>query len=683
MASLHILEALDNLNALVDVDSIDQIEVTEDAQLVAHLEKSEDDYFLKAGSDEMTRDAIRETFKSVHEYLVHFYEKARENQGDTARLMEGINSVMVLVGEAANKLERNSDVFAKRMTDVPEYKQLQDFYKNRVIQELFTEFAKAPVVKPTEEEEIEEVAGVHLLNDIDIIKRDHLYELFTLKNEAGQDFYTPVLARNLKLACDFGQYLEHYSGDDPFVQVKSWEDRSLHLFAKRILNDSKKELAIFYQEARNFKEVEIVRYLHQAVVALHLAANPRNLLRQFSQKGCYFYFQDFQQFLRNAIHTREYERLLVYPANHPFFESVMALVGRLISEFFLSGEEAVEAGERVTQLIGTTKGPLSDRFHQAWIALEEAFANHPYGPVFKALDAVRDQSEKLFDPLLQGNIPEVECRMNNGTEVLRMPAPVRQRYINHAEVAHEWQAYLRTTDENHLLINYQDRTSWREHARSICLEELAHHADFADHLNVVTLAKDTEFYDQGGIYEELNVAEEFIQQFAYHLEDEKTGYYFPIKLRNQLLPTWTNSMLQAVHQVFFDSKSELSRSERLDFISIAYILMEAKLIEILQPSIVTHCCKDGLDVSSTSSAALIAFLKGEDEWTDEQTQKFFNLLFVPTMLKRERIVHRERLERLHSLFKRLEASGNYLQKLKSLFDAKGLDISPSNRSNRG
>ena len=668
MASLHILEALDNLNVLVDVDSIDQIEVTEDAQFIAHIEGREGDYWVKAGADELTRDAIRETFKSVHDYLVNFYEKAREKQGDPKRLMEGINSVMVLVGEAANRLEKEGNVFKKRVIEIPEYQELQEFYKNRVIQELFAEFAKAPIVKPVDEEEVEEIAGVHLLNDLEVIKRDHLYELFSLKNEAGHDFYTLSLARNLKLACDFGQYEERFTGDDPFVQVKSWEDRALHLFAKRILNESKKELATFYKSARQFKDMEIIKWVHQAVMALHLAANPRNLLRQFSGKGCYLYFNDFQLFLRNAIHTREYERLLVYSANHAFFTDVMNLVGKLISQFFLDGAESEEAAAVVTKLVGKTKGSIAQRLHQGWTALEKALGQHPYGPVFKALDAVRDRSERIFDPLMQGNIPAIECSLSNGTDLLRMPAPIRQRFIHRAEVADEFKAYLRATTENHLIINYQDRTSWREHARSEALEELGRHAEFADRLTVVTLAKDTEFFDQGGIYEELSNANDFIQQFAHHFEDEKTGYYFPTQLHTELLPTWTQKMLECVHKTFFQNKAELSKQERIDFISIAYLLLELKLMERLQPSVVTHCTKDGLDGSSASTAALLAFLKEQSKWSEAEVERFFSILFVPTMLQRERAPHPERMERLESLLHRLEESGHYLEALKKLFE---------------
>ncbi len=677
MGSLSILEALDNLNVLIDVDSMDQIEVTEDAQLIAHFEKKEGDYWVHAGSDEMTRDAIRETFKSVHEYLVHFYDQMRKQEGDPKHLIEGINSVMVLVGEAANKLEKQGSIFKKHVIEIPEYQALQDFYKNRVIQELFAEFAKVPVVKPVEQEEVEEIAGVHILNDIEVIKRDHLYELFSLKNEAGQDFYTIHLARNLKLACDFGEYQERYAGEDPFVQVKSWEDRSLHLFSKRILNSARRELKTFYKSASHYRDMEIVKLVHCSVMALMLAANPRNLLRQFAYKGCYLYFADFQMFLRNVLHTQEYERLLVYEPEHSFLQEMMALIETLIAKFFLLGETSDEAAACLRKIMGKTKrqGGMAESLHAGWTALEKRFAQHPNGPVFKALDSVRELGPKLFDPLMQGNVPNVECSLSNGTDLLRMPAPIRQHFIHRAEIAAEFTAYLRLSQESHLLINYQDRTSWREHARSVVLEELGRHTLSADQLTIVTLAKDTEFYDQCGIYETLNKSQDFLEQFVHHLNDEKTGYYFPKKIKDDILPLWASAMLNQVHTTFFKKRAELSQQERLDFISISYLMIELKLIELLKPSRLIHCSKDGLDVSGTSTASLLALLQAEKQWSEKDQERFFALLFVPTMMQRERTPHPERMERLESLLRRLEESGSYLTEFAPLFTQETLNIS--------
>ena len=480
MASLSILEALDNLNALIDAESIEQLEVADGQQLIAHFEPKEGDYWVRAGADEMTCDAIRETFKAVHDYLVHFYEKARAQHKETKHLMEGINSVMVLVGEAANKLEREHAIFKKTVLELPEYRELQDFYKQRVVRELFIDLAKVPTIKPVEEEEIEEIEGVHLLNDIDVIRRDHLYELFLLKNEAGQDFYTPALSRKLKLACDFGHYMDQLTGDDPFIQIKSWEDRTLHLFARRILNSIKKELALFYSNrGSSHEEIEIVKWVHQAVMALLLAANPRNLLRQFAPKGCYLYFNDFQLFLRQAVRTREYQHLCLYPGKDTLSICSVQLIQSMLLAFFSLGTESQEALSLITKWVGKTRGGYADQLHHAWKQLETAFSLHPNGPILKALDLVREDSEHFFDPVIQGNMPTIECSLTQGTVLLKMAAPIYQHTIHQAEVIDEFKAYLHITRDKHLIINYQDSSSWRERARAEVIEELGRYSTTA------------------------------------------------------------------------------------------------------------------------------------------------------------------------------------------------------------
>lgn len=685
MANLTILKALDNLHALVDVDSLNQLEVTDAAELIPHLEEKEEEYWLQAGSDELTQDAIRETFKSVHHHLVHFYDQMRE-KGENQRLIEGINTIMVLVGEAAAKLEKYGAVFQKKVVEFPEYMELQNFYRTQVIQELFREFAKTPITPSTEERATEESVGVHILNDINIVKQDQLYELFYLKNEAGHDFYTMQLARNIKLACDFGEYAKRYGGDDPLLQVKNWEDRALHLLSKEILNTAKKEIHKFYKGAYRYRDMEIVQKLHMSLMALMLAANPRNLLRQFSQKGCHLYFSDFQMFMRDCLHTREYQRFLVYqpPKDKPFFQDMMHLIFTLMEKFFLIGEPLDEVEKVIKKMIAPSiqKDGLADSLHFGNAALEEVLANHPSGPIFKALDIVREREDRIYDPLMQGNVPTIECRLSNGVDLVRMPAPVRQRYVNRAEIAEEFVTYLRGLErkenEHHLFINFQDRTSWNEHARSFALEELGNLAEFAPVLTVVTLAKDTDFYNQKGIYEKLDHAESFIEQFVHHLGDENTGYFFPAKIKEKMFPTWSVQLLKQIHQTFFAKKQELSHQERVDFITLSYLFIELKLIELVDPTYLTHTSKDGLDVGGTSSVGLLALLHEGKKWNQEEKELLFTILYVPTLLHRERSVHRKRIERLESALRRMEQNAPYLKDFEKLFQQATLktNISP-------
>lgn len=708
MKTLNILDALENLNTLVDADSLEEIEVTEDAHLIPHkgMEEVEENYWVHAGSDTQTLDAIKETFRSVHVYLQSFYQRTKK-KGDTRQVVEGINTIMVLVGEAAKKMDRFGSLFKQRVTDFEEYRQLQHFYRNHVIKESFKEFAEAPLALSKEEElkqeedelkellgeaeAIEEIGGVHILNDLDVIKRDHLYELFYLKNEAGHRFYTYELARNIKLACDFGEFSKEYFGDDPLLQIKNWEDKGLHLLAIRLLKACRPQMNAFYKEAMRYKDMELVALLHKALMSLMLAANPRNLIRQFSLKGCYRYFNDFLFFLRSAINNREFQKFLVYsvPTGKPIFQNLYDLVHLLCHHLYTIGpdrEELKQALKHLVERIEPKKGKtLSEVLHHSNHALADALKKHPSGPLFKALDIVREEEEEqFFDPLMQGNIPGKGWALQKkGNQIffIRMPCPIIQELVNKAYVIEEYKAFLRglTSDERLLVINFQDRTSWKEHARSIAIEEIGHQAEFSGGLSVVTIAKDTDFYNQTGAYQELNGANEFIHQFTEHLSDVNTGYAFTADLKKELFPTFVGGLLKLIHETFFGNRKTLSFVERLDFIELAYYFIVLKLIELTHPSHVAFTSKDGLDIEGTSSVGLIALLSiaHHKRWSNEEVEELNAILFGPTLMMRERVVHPERFDRLHTMVRLLEGKNSDLKAFIGLFKKETLDWEPA------
>lgn len=702
--SLNILDALENLNILVDADTLEEIEVTDEARLIPHKGEVEggprEIYWVQAGPDDQTLSVIKETFRSVFDYLQVFYHKMKKT-GDTKKLVEGVNTIMVLVGEAAKNLDRFGAIFQDRVSKFPEYKELQNFYRKKVIRESFQEFAKSPIPKEKpevlpeqerweqelqellgEEEPVEEVAGVHILNDIEVIKRDHLYELFYLKNEAGYHFYTYDLARNIKLACDFGEFAEEYFGDDPLLQIKNWEDKELHLLALSIRNAAGRTIEKFYREALQYKEMEAVALLHNACMALMMASNPRNLIRQFSLKGCHLYFSDFLLFLRETLHNREFEKLVIYgpPPGKPFFQNYLDLVHEFCRLLFTEKHNQTELSEAIQHILERNEPKqgkqLSETLIQANKALTQAFKRHPNGPVFKAVDIVREEEERRFDPLMQGNLPSQEWTLSHKKgeiQMVRLPCPIVQEWINQAAVSEEFKTFLRGCgpEERLLVVNFQDRTSWKEHARSAAIEDLSKQAEFAPNLIVVTLAKDTDFYNQSGIYQDLSAAELFIEQLADHLGDINTGYYFPSQVKKELFPEFIDKLLPQIHETFFSGKKDLSYLERLDFIQLAYHFIELKLIELVNPSYLALTSKDALDIGATSSIGFLALLSiAKGKALDRQ--KIVSILFGPTLMQRERVIHPERFERLCSFIRLLEETGDYLKPFASLFRSETL-----------
>lgn len=680
---LAILDALENLNTLVEVESLEDVEVTDDHLLISHRQDEEEgeleeQYWVHAGSDEQTLEAIRETFRCVHHYLESFYQKMRKSE-NRRHLVEGINTVMVLVGEAARKLDQYGKIFKLQVSEFKEYKDLQRFYREKVIREIFHDFAKMPIKqeKPLPvADEVEENAGVHLLNDLEVIKRDHLYELFYLKNEAGHDFFSPDLARKIKLACDFGVFAQEYFGEDPLLQITNWEDFNIHLLSKQILERCHPQIDQFYLEALRYKDVALVMNVHKAIMALMLAANPRNLIRQFSSKGAHRYFHDFVLFLREALYSREYQRFEVYstPESKPIFKYVMEMISSLVQALFTLRQEHEELKESLKGLIDRTKtelnGRLSNKLAQSNLALFECLKHHPSGPVFAALDLIRDEEQRVFDPLLQGNYPEIQAELKNADakiEVIRMGSPTYQHVVNEAHITEEFKCYLRSLLKQHLYFNFQDRISWKEHARCAALEEIGKQAEFSEIFTLVTMPTQSDFYLQEGVYKDLEEASSFMAQFYDHLSDESAGYVFPSKVREKLFPTFMKALLAQIHQTFFSKHEKLSQSERIDFISIAYVLIELKVIELINPSYLTFGSKDGLDMTAMQTVRLFAFL-AIDNGTILDQDSLNTLVFGATLMKRQRVIHQGPFDRTISMLRLLESKQGYLEQFASLYN---------------
>ncbi|MCB1181525.1 MAG: hypothetical protein KDK55_05860 [Chlamydiia bacterium] len=706
---LTIVEALDNLNALAEVDSLDEIEVTNELHFLSHAaqkegtEEGREFYWIHAGADNQTLNVVKETFRAVHRYLQHSYEKMQESS-DTKRIIEGINTIMVLVGEAAKKLESLSKIF-RRVTDLKEYKQLQSFYRDRVIRESFKAFTKGEVSDQgvvfdeniTLEEELAALlpakeTGVYPLNDLETVINDTDYELFYIKNEDGRNFYTFELARTIKLACDFGKFTDEYFGEDPLLQIKNLQDKALQILAQNMIFVCKKEIHKFFKEAYRYREMELVEKLTKTLMALYLTSYSKNLIRQFSLKGCYLYFVDFQRFLRETINSREFQKFLIYSSSQsqPFFMNLVALVDSLSVALFTAGAKIDEI-TAVLQKINHRKvkgdqskeKELHEFFQKRMSTISDILKLHPSGPIFKAVDLVRDEEERVFDPLIQDNYPEPHGQFNLGKKemiLIHMPAPVIQAVINRVEIASEYQEFLRALHhqgKKHLLFNSQNRTSWKEHARCLALEELSSHAEFADSLTVVTIPRDTDFYYQRDAYVDLHDSKEFGRQFLLHLGDETAGFYLSHQLRKKMTPQFLEEVVKMVQFTFFKDKTNLSVTDRQVFIEMTYLLLELKIIELVQPDYLTLTSKDGLDIGATcevSLFALLGYIEGRD-WSDKEKEELERILFAKTLIARERGINQERFHILYYTLKLLnEEKEKLAEKLAPLFEGKTFEI---------
>lgn len=694
-SGITIADAVETLSSIADLDFDKEIGVTQKNTLV--IQDTDEVYhtvnWLHTADADETVKIVRDTFRVILQYLQGFYRSNPELSIEK-EVLEGVKTIMLLVGEAAQKLDRYNTLFKDRqgsITKLEEYQQLQDFYNTKLAKKIIEEEVKVkwshelPAI--TEEAQVilrgkeNTQASKHVYVDLEHIKRDSEYELFLIRKEDGSLFYSPQVIRSVKLVCDFGSYFGEKKSEDPFVQIPLWIDKCIQVAAKQLFETVKPVLNLFFQEAARYKNNDLVCILNKASMALLLSANPRNLLQHSPVKCCGAYFADFQLFLREAMQVREYHKLVAYPPKrtnrvgqclvtlaHTLCKAIftqMRHLQALIPEF----EEIIKKAHPALVSNVTTRAEKSwwQTIFGSYETLTEIMKKHPHGPLLKIAELIENERGVGFDSLIQNNLPcqLYRLKIDNRTSLcLSIPSPTRQEFIHKVFVTDEFKAFLRAYHEtnpapmHHLVINLQDRTHWREHKRCLALEELQLHKDFKEALTVVSLTKDTDFYHQLTPYHNLNHADEFIQQFKDHLADEGAGYYFPENVRKTLFPTWINQAMNAVHRLFFSGKNVLLRKNRLDFIEIFYLFLELKLIEITRANSFSLTCKDEIDTGNSASATLYSFLKilSREHLSDEDDDYLCLLIHLPSVMLRERSMLFNRTERMINAIKHIENS---------------------------
>jgi hypothetical protein len=637
---------------------------------------------------------IKEIFRAILNYLRNFYRKDY-SYVTNSKAVEGIKTIMVLVGEAAKKLDKYSSLFerahVKSVADLSEYKHLQEFYLSKIARKVdegtlgkwLLELTKrawnhSREVKLTSKRAMQ---TKHVFVDLDSVKKDTEYELFFLRKEDATRFYSPRLIRNIKLVCDFGDYFnKSKTGNDSLEDIALWQDRCYLIAAKDILKTVENRLRRYFKEAMPFKDKELIQNLNKAFMALMLCANTHNQINQAHGKSCKDYFSDFQFYLRSALHTRDYLKLITYPPepssklanclldtahcvcmalfeNLHFYQSIEPHLQKMFAEAAEIQSSEHEAAAKTSHALWSSLACENK-------AMTKLIKTHSNGPLIKVLDVLQNENQLAFDPFILQILPSRVFALSNENKFMnvQIPSPTSQEFIHKVSIVEEFKGFLRNCEKNdfinkHLMINLQDRTSWREHFRCTVLEDLQKIEAFEQHLVVVTLSKDTEFYHQLEPYYQDNHADIFIQHLKEHLGDVNSGFYFPQEITKLLFPNFVEEVIKEIHHVFFSGKNILLREHRLDFIELFYLFLQLKLIEIVKPDSFSLTCKDGVDISSTANAQLFAFLKliNEDHFTAADRVALNNVLYAPALLIRERSVNPERFNRMNSVIKCIES----------------------------
>lgn len=695
---LSIIEAVETLSNIADLDFDHDIGVAHKHEIVLASEKIayKTVHWLHPEDASGTVNLVKETFRVILHYLKSFYknEYAKVNDQQT---LDGIKTIMVLVGEAAKKLDHYVQNFHQTefVTEFKEYRQLQEFYQTKIAHKLdedvLSKWVLGLALAKTAQNQALTVPVIapkklmdsrHVFIDLETVKKDTEYELFFIRKEDGSRFFSPRLLRNIKLVSDFGSYFGERKERDPLEHVKEWMDLVLYNCGKELLRSLGQRLDKFFRETRKSKEHDLIAPLNKALLALLMSGQSQNLLRHRPIKSCTEYFEDFQGFFREAMLSRTFQRWEAYPPkeSNRSANELLDLIETLCRSLYvnlrgLDEMKAILQGFMPQGQTAARESKLWKVLADDYSALVKLLKHRPNGPLRKVVELLEENSTQNFDPLRQHNLPSQLYYLYVADQryaFLRIPAPIIQEVIHKATINDVFRAWIRSNngsiERKHLLFNLQDRTSWREHSRSIALEELQQQP-LMKGLTVVTLAVDTDFYHQLSPYHEIGHADEFMTLFKELLLDKHAGYFFPSVINNEELSQFIDQAFQVMHQLFFSSKNVLSRESRLNFIEIFYWFLQLKITEWIRPDTISFTCKDAIDTGEASSAALLAFLKliHSEEWSDGDRKHLNWILHAPALLLRERAMLPERFNRMLSAIKVVEGTNDAIGKLEPLF----------------
>jgi hypothetical protein len=593
---------------------------------------------------------IGKLFRLVINHLKETYPLTRSKE-EQPQLLEEMCHEMAIVGEAARKLDRLMTLFHAiplgSVTELPEYRELQFFYRTKLAKEV-----TSPKLPANPLEKLERLAA-----DLD-------YELFYLLDAQGRPFVTPKVKEQIQLACDFDSATGSDLKRDPLVQVQMWKDRFLQRAAAHIASHTQEVYEEFLKESHEEADNPLTVSLQAANVALIFAANSVNRLIHSPVRASYQYFGDFIYYLRQALNSSEYRKMV---ASAPYrlqqHERVALTLIHLLCYHLHVHVGDLQEPLRVVQE-AVSSHPLQGELMSQWLkqdaqSLENALKVHPHGPFFQVVDLLRIGEEVAFDTMNLGNVPWQIGTLyfgNNRIKLLRLPTPVRQTQIDQASITDEFQGFLRSLEgqASMLLVNFNDPANWKEYARAAALESLEEL--FPNTLCVTTLVKDSDFYHQSGPYEKEGRSDLFLTSLRDNLSGSNAELILSPKIDRQLFSTFIEELTFALHHLFFKRKKRLTRQERLDFIELTQLFITFKLIDLLEPGILSLSCKDGVDVGMAATAALIAavgLLRG-DRFTQKDRHLFWSLLFVPALLHRERCLQKDKLDRLIHMLHRME-----------------------------
>jgi hypothetical protein len=683
----EIIKAIETLTAIADLEVDSPIAVAETHQIeIQELPiLYQTVHWLHQRNAEKILSVVRDTYRVILSHIKNFYLN-EYGKLVTHKSVEGIRTIMVLVGEAAKKVDKYNKVFvgtnAKSICESKEFKDLVSFYQKKIApiaaQETLSGWMLELPKKVIHDVSLATVKNYNqFLLDMDSLINDTDYDLFFLRKDNGNRFFDEKLIRNIKLLYDFD---ERYVDSEQSLlgeEIAKWKALFTQAIARNIMRHNWVLIDSFFKRAKSDKEDFLVGGLYKALFALMLAANQPVAIQEYA-KGSTHYFLDFQRFLREVVVSKEFQHLI---ASHPddegdIFFLCMRLVEGICYQLFAGlhmNKEFVELSA-ILGIQGRNEAidkewfyessdfPFSKKMEMATQLFEQAIGKWHHLSIFNTLDALKGIGSVFgFDTWMFQNLPTKVFDLfafGKTLSVIRIPSPTMQTHIAHAALTEEFKAFLRAKKEGrHLLFNLQDRTSWKEAARSFCLEDIQSQEAYFTRLCVVSMPC-VHFLEHKSVAE-------WIEAFISEMKSEKGGYFFPKEAEQVLFSGFVEDLAAAIHTLFFNKAEVLTESEQKNFSELMHFFIQLKLIESIQPSSISFTCKDGIDTSSCALVEFYALLKlfNSRPFSEEEEEYLKMVLHTPAILFRGRVLSREKFGHLFSCIQAVEnALGSYTSK---------------------
>ena len=622
---------------------------------------------------------IQSAFSKVLSYL-KLNLKNIDSHG--RKRLDQIENIILIAGEAARKLDSYTNIFQETNTSNivkwKEYLNLKAFYDKKI-----ANFLKGDSALENKGQAEEKNRGISLED----IRQDRRHELFFLKKEDGTPFFTNKLLNNMKLICDFDIHLKSEHLNDPITKVKLWEDKILHEKAKYILGHMQTMVADFYKEFPKYKHLPLLQTLQNAITALMFAANPHNLLTNEPRKSCFHYFYDFQVFLRKALCSDGYNKLIVYPPkSQPFLKNVPIIIHNLCYYLYVHPEKHDETVATIQNISNSYNNNNNDspweEISNDYAAMKWVMEQHPNGPIFKTIDILtQNLYNQAFDPFMQGSLPYLSYKIYSAKQkvsLIHMPTPIKQKEINRATISHEFKAIIRHQEENKqkiLLINLQNRNSEEEKARCKVLEGLNSNSEFNNTISTITIDRSSSFYFQEAPYNHISHTTDFMQLLCDHINNSLYIHLSPLIKANLTSSDFINKIIHKVGENFFQNKQTISKIERRLFIEITYYFIILKALEISNGNFASFICREGTDRANSSEALFYIISKFFlENNSDLKMNLLKDMLIARPLLIRERYMHNEYFElipaimkKMSSIYKNKKSSAKIKTALRGLF----------------